>query len=190
MIEDLIKKNRSVRRFYHEEPVSIDTLRWLINLARLSASAGNLQPLKYLISNVPEKNGKIYPCLTWAGYLRYWQGPTEDERPSAYIVILGDMEISKVFGCDHGIAAQSILLGAREKGLGGCIIGAIKREKLRESLKIPDRYEALLVIALGKPKEDVVIEDVAGDGSVKYWRDDEGVHHVPKRTLEETIVDI
>lgn len=190
MIEELIKKNRSVRRFYNAEPVSIDTLRWLINLARLSPSAANLQPLKYLISHVPEKNGKIFPCLTWAGYLRYWQGPAEDERPSAYIVILGDTEISKNIGCDHGIAAQNILLGAREIGLGGCIIGAIKREELRESLNIPEKYEILLIIALGKPKEDVVIEVVASDGSIKYWRDNDGVHHVPKRTLEEIIVDI
>lgn len=134
MIEELIKRNRSVRRFYHEETLTVDTLKWLINLARLSASAGNLQPLKYMLSNNPEKNDKVFSCLSWATYLKDWTGPSVEERPSAYIIILGDTQVSRNFGCDHGIAAQNILLGAREKGLGGCMIGSINRTRLRELL--------------------------------------------------------
>ena len=122
------------------------------------------------------------------GYLKDWPGPAEGERPAAYIVILGDTEISNTFGCDHGIAAQSILLGAREKGLAGCMIGLIKREELRKVLEIPARCEILLVIALGKPKEQAVIDDVGPTGDIKYWRDSDGVHHVPKRSLEELIL--
>jgi len=188
MIEELIKKNRSCRRFYQDEAVAEETLKGLVNLARLSASAGNLQPLKYILSTDPEKNDKIFSCLTWAGYLKDWPGPPEGERPSAYIVILGDAEISINCWCDHGIAAQSILLGAREKGLGGCIIGSVNRKRLSELLKIPERYEVLIVLAIGKPREEVVIEEISAGESIKYWRDEKGVHHVPKRRLEDIII--
>jgi nitroreductase len=188
MIKDLIIKNRSCRRFHQEIPVDRNTLRDLVDLARLSPSAGNLQPLKYILTCEPEKNALIFPHLAWAGYLKDWPGPSEGERPSAYIIILGDTEITKSFGCDHGIAAQSILLGAREKGLAGCIIGLIQKEQLRKALAIPARYEILLVVALGKPNEAVVLESINSAGDIKYWRDTDGSHHVPKRSLDELIV--
>ncbi|MHC4457772.1 MAG: nitroreductase family protein [Planctomycetota bacterium] len=188
MIRDLIGKNRSFRRFYQHQPIELQTLRELVDLARLSASAANFQPLKYILSCSPEKNALIFPHLAWAGYLRDWPGPDEGERPSAYVIILGDTEISKSVDCDQAIAAQSILLGATEKGLGGCMIGSIRREQLHKALDIPSRYEILLVIALGKPGEKVVIETVGADGDVKYWRDGKGVHHVPKRALDEIII--
>jgi nitroreductase len=124
----------------------------------------------------------------WAGYLSRWSGPAEGERPSAYIVILGDTELGKDFGCDHGIAAQSIMLGATERGLGGCMIGSIDKKKLRQALDIPERYEILLILALGKPAETVVLEDVGPGGDIKYYRDEEDVHHVPKRTLDELVL--
>ncbi len=188
MIEALIKSNRSFRRFYQDEAISSDTLKWLVNLARMSASAANLQPLKYFPANDPAKNAAIFSCLAWAGYLKDWPGPEEGERPAAYLIILGDTEITKSFGCDHGIAAQSILLGAREKGLGGCMLGSIQKDRLRELFNLPERYDILLVIALGKPRETVVLEEVGPDGSIKYWRDARGVHHVPKRRLEDIIL--
>ena len=188
MIRDLIKKSRSYRRFDQEFKIDIETLRELVDLARLSAAAGNLQPLKYMLSNDPEKNDSIFQHLGWAGYLKDWRGPSERERPSAYIIVLGDTRICKSFGCDHGIACQNILLGAVEKGLGGCMIGSINRERLRTDLNIPEHFEILLVVALGKPKETVVLEDVGTDGDIKYWRDSEGVHHVPKRKLDDIIV--
>lgn len=188
MLRDLILKNRSYRRFYEEVAVGLDTLRELVDLARLSASAGNIQPLKYILSRSPQKNALIFPHLDWAGYLKDWPGPCEGERPSAYIVILGDREVNQSFGCDQGIAAQSILLGATEKGLGGCMIGSIQSEGLREALKIPQRYDILLALALGKPKETVVLETVGPTGDIKYWRDGEGIHHVPKRPLDDIIV--
>ena len=188
MIKDLVLKNRSYRRFYQETAIDLETLRKLVDLARLSASGGNIQPLKYILSCDPEKNALIFPHLRWAAYLKDWPGPPEGEMPSAYIIILGDKNISAQFGCDYGIAAQSILLGATEKGLGGCMIATIRREELRRDLEIPANYEILLAIALGKPKEIVVLETVGPDGDIKYWRDEEGKHHVPKRPLDEIIV--
>jgi nitroreductase len=188
MIENLITKNRSCRRFFQKEPIPAETLRGLVNLARLSASAANLQPLRYILSNDPHKNELIFSCLAWAGYLKDWSGPPEGERPSAYIVVVGDTDIAKTFATDLGIAAQSILLGAREANLAGCMIGSIKKEVLRELLHIPERFEIILVIALGRPKETVVLEDIAPGGSIKYWRDAHGTHHVPKRALDEIIL--
>jgi len=188
MLEDLVLKNRSYRRFHQDVPVDLETLRALVNLARLSASANNLQPLKYILSCEPETNALIFPHTRWAGYLKDWPGPAEGERPAAYIVILGDTEIRKSFGCDHGIAAQSIMLGATERGLGGCMIGSIDHDGLRQMLDIPKQYEILLVLALGKPKETVMLEEVGSDGDIRYYRDAQGVHHVPKRSLNELIL--
>jgi nitroreductase len=187
-LKELVLKNRSYRRFYQEVAVNLETLKQLVDLARLSASGANHQPLKYVLSCNPEKNATIFPQLGWAAYLKDWSGPFEGERPSAYIVILGDKKIRESFGCDHGIAAQSILLGATEQGLGGCIIATVRKEALRQVLSIPDHYEILLVLALGKPKEVVKIEVVGPDGDIKYWRDEAGIHHVPKRSLDEIIV--
>ena len=188
MIRDLISKNRSYRRFHEEVDINLQTLKELVDLARLSASAKNFQPLKYILSSDRRKNSLIFPHLVWARFLINWPGPSEGERPSAYMIILGDSEISRFWDYDAGIAAQSILLGATEKGLGGCMIANIDREGLRKALRIPPRYEILLVLVLGKPKEKVVIETVGSDGDTKYWRDGKGVHHVPKRPLDEIII--
>jgi nitroreductase len=189
MLRELVLKNRSCRRFYEDHAVERGTLEELVDLARYTASAGNLQPLKYLLSSDRRKNELIFPNLAWAGYLTDWPGPPPGERPSAYIIILGDTDIARSFGCDHGITAQTIVLGAREKELAGCIIASIKRDELRGVLRIPGRYEILLAVALGKPKEEVVIETVGADGDIKYWRDTGAVHYVPKRPLEELIVE-
>jgi nitroreductase len=188
MIKDMVLKTRSYRRFHQDIAIKSGTLRELVDLARLSASAANRQPLKYFLSHEPEKNSLIFQHLSWAGYLKEWDGPVEGERPSAYIVVLGDRDISQSFGHDAGIAIQNILLGATEKGLGGCIIGSIRRQGLRNALDIPERFEILLVLALGVPREKVVIETTGDDGDIRYWRDGGGVHHVPKRRLDDIII--
>jgi nitroreductase len=189
VIRDLILKNRSYRRFYQEVDIKLETLRELVDLARLSASARNAQPLKYILSCEPQRNSLIFPHLRWARFLTGWSSPGEGERPSAYVIILGDTEVSRFFDYDAGIAAQNIMLGATEKSLGGCMIASVDREELRKAFDIPLRYEILLVLALGKPKEKVVIETVGPSGDTKYWRDNEGVHHVPKRPLDDIIID-
>jgi len=188
MIRDLVVRNRSYRRFHEEVDIKLETLKELVDIARLSASAMNAQPLKYILSCEHQKNSLIFPHLVWATFLKTWPGPAEGERPSGYIVILGDTEISRFWDYDTGIAAQSILLGATENGLGGCMIANIRKEDLRKSLNIPERYEILLVLALGRPREKAVVEEVGSDGDTKYWRDSEGVHHVPKRPLDEIII--
>ncbi len=189
MLKDLILKNRSYRRFYQSEKISTEQLRDWVDLARNSASARNAQPLKYILSTEEEFNAQLFGQLAWAGYLSYWDGPEEGERPSAYIVIVHDTLISGNYLCDDGIAAQSILLGAVEAGFGGCIIYSVNRNKLKELLKLDDQFTIVQVIALGKPKETVVLDEIK-DGDIKYWRDENQVHHVPKRSLDELIIEI
>jgi nitroreductase len=188
LLEELIKKNRSYRRFHGDKTIKEEEIKSLINLARLSASAANKQPLKYIISNNKKMNSKIFPNLSWAGYLKDWTGPQKGERPTAYILMLGDKEISTNYWSDPGIAAQSILLGATEEGLGGCILGAVDKKNLRKELNIDERYEILYVLALGEPKEKVVLEELKPNGNIKYWKDDQKTHHVPKRKLEDIIL--
>jgi nitroreductase len=186
-LKDLILKSRSYRRFDESHQIEYKTLVSLIDLARLSPCGGNRQPLKFLIYNTPKDCSRIFPSIMWASYLTEWHGPDKGERPTGYIIILGDKSVTDVFGVDHGIAAQSIMLGAAETGLGGCMIASIKREELCNELKIPDNFELLLVLALGKPIENVIIDDVK-NGDVKYWRDDKKNHHVPKRSLADLII--
>jgi nitroreductase len=186
-LRDLVLKTRSYRRFNESEKISTRTLEELVELARLSASGANRQPLKFALFNSPEDCERIFPSILWAAYLKDWDGPEPGERPSGYIVVLGDKEIAAGFGVDHGIAAQSIMLGATEAGLGGCMIASIRRDQLRTELNIPEKFDILLILALGKPVEKVVIDDMK-EGNVKYWRDNENKHHVPKRPLSELIV--
>lgn len=189
MLKQLILHNRSYRRFDQTHSIGRQTLVELIDLARNSASGANLQPLKYYFSNQKQLNEKIFPLLKWAGYLKDWPGPKPSERPTAYIVVLGDSKISEKIDCDHGIAAQSILLGATEKGLGGCIIGSIDRSKLSTLLNLPEHLKILLLLAMGKPKETIVLE-TAEQGNICYWRDNDEIHHVPKRPLNEIVLNL
>ena len=188
MLDKLLQKNRSYRRFNQDKTISTDTLRKLVDYARLSPSSANIQPLKFYISNTSSVNKQIFHTLSWAGYLKDWHGPTNGERPSAYIIILGDTTIKKNFSIDPGICGQSIMLGAVDEGFGGCMIGSIKKEQLRNNLSIPEQYEILLVLALGEPTEEIILDDIEKNDSIKYWRDKNDIHHVPKRKLNDIIL--
>jgi nitroreductase len=187
MIKDLILKNRSYRRFYEGEKIDTKTLEEFVDLARISSCGGNLQSLKYYLSNNETENEIIFNNIKWAAYLKDWDGPEKGERPSAYILMLNDTEISKNLLWNHGIAATNILLGAVEKGLGGCMLGSVNKANIANELKIDSRYEIVMVIALGKPKEIVKLEPMINN-DVKYYRDENQVHHVPKRDLNDIIV--
>ena len=187
-VTELLKANRSYRRFHEDRPLDRQTLIGLVELTRLCPSAANRQPLKYVLACSPQQNAKIFPYLRWAGALTDWPGPAEGERPTGYVIILGDMEVAEHFNVDPGIVAQSRLLAAVEQGVGGCMVGSIDRAGLRRELDVPDRFAILLVIALGKPKETVVLEDAKDPQDLDYWRDARGVHHVPKRPLSELLV--
>jgi nitroreductase len=186
MLSALVLKNRSYRRFDSSVAVPSATLVNLVDLARLCPSSRNQQALKFMLFNRKELCDKIFTGLAWAGYLKEWPGPSQEERPAAYIVILGDKTLGSSFSTDLGITAQTMMLGAVEAGYGGCMIGSFKREYLDQLLGISDQMEILLVLAVGKPVEEVAIEPVK-DNDIRYWRDSRQVHHVPKRSVEELI---
>jgi len=186
--QKLVKQNRSCRRFDNHHKIDPQTLEELVDLARHCASAGNKQPLKYILSTSKQKNDQIFSCLGWAAYLTDWKGPEKAEQPTAYIVVMGDKTVADNFWCDHGIAAQTILLGARAQGLAGCMFGSIHIKRLADFLHIDDHLEVKLVIALGKPAETIIIDEVDANGDIRYFRDENQVHHVPKRKLSDLIV--
>ena len=191
MFKELVRKNRTYRRFYEEVPVEKETLLELIDLARTVPSTANSQALKFVLCYEKEIKEKVFSCLIWAGALPDWDGPKEGERPAAYIIVLCDQTLGKNKQIDDGIVSQTIMLGAVEKGLGGCIFGSVKRAELAEALGIDtSRYTIDLVLALGKPKEEVKIIPVKEDGSTKYYRDENQIHYVPKRSLEDLIVTV
>ena len=188
MFRELVEKNRSYRRFRQTPAVTRADLEDLVDTARIAASGGNLQPLSYFLSADEKSNASIFGLLRWAGYLTDWDGPVEGERPTGYIVILRNNEVTTNFIIDHGIAAEVIRLAAAEKGWGSCIMGSLDRQKMRESLGIPTAFEILLVIAVGTPGETIRLEKIDEDGNIKYWRDEKQVMHVPKRALKDVII--
>ncbi len=187
MLKDIIRRNRSYRRFYEAERITEDQLKSWVDLARLSPSARNAQPLKYILVTEKALCDQVFPLLAWAGYLKNWGGPVPGERPAAYIVMLLDRQIATNCLCDDGIAAQSIMLGAAEAGYGGCIVASVNRMELRKLFSLDDHYELIQVLALGRPAETVVLEEMK-EGDCKYWRDEKSIHHVPKRSLDELIL--
>lgn len=183
---DLIKKNRSYRRFDAHYKIVEDDLFQLIEHARLSASARNQQSLKYILVLSENKKDELFPTLKWAGYLRDWHGPEPHQRPSAYVIVCNDASIATNHFCDEGIAMQSILLAAAEKDLGGCIIAAFDKNAVRNMFDIPANLDILNVLALGKPDETIIIDNLTND-NYEYYRDGDDAHHVPKRGINEII---
>lgn len=190
MIEDLLKKNRTYRRFDGNFKIEKSLLEEVVSLYRYCSSGANAQPLKFLITADEKANNEVFKNLAWAGYLANWNGPKEEERPTAYIVILGDKNISSNFYWDHGLVAQSFLLALVEQGLGGCMFAAVNKEGIQKAFHLSEHLEILMVIAIGKPIEEVVLEEMKNPTDFKYWRDENLVHHVPKRTLEDVLIDI
>jgi len=186
MLKELVKKNRSYRRFDGNYHIDNSIIIELISLTRFCASAANLQPVRYHVSNSPAMNDKIFKTLSWAGYLNDWDGPSESEKPSAYITLLAE-STPKYLLCDAGIVCQTMLLGAVEYGLGGCIIGSIDRHRLKSELQFSGNYNIILALALGKPTENVVITDTSDETKFKYFRKND-THFVPKLVKEKLIV--
>lgn len=189
MFQQLVEKNRSYRGFDESVTMTTKQLEELVALARICPCGVNRQPLKYFISADKSLNDVIYPCITWAGLLK-GRLPYPNTKPAGYIVICADTNIApnpSATATDVGIVAQTMLLGATEMGLGGCMLGAVDMKKLAEIIKLDPQYVIRLVLAIGKPNETVVLTE-AIDGDVKYYRTDDDIHYVPKRPLSELII--
>jgi nitroreductase len=188
MIYELIKNTRSVRAF-GEKKISKEEIKELIECARLSAAARNFQGIKYITVIQEENCKKLFPLMTWASSVKW--NPTETEGPTAYIMMCSDKNLpllEKLLYCDIGIASQNILLKAREMGYGGCMLGAFNKDKVKDAMSIGDDYQVEIIIALGEQAEEIKLID-SENGETSYFRDENNVHYVPKRTLEELIID-
>ena len=185
MLKDLVKKARSYRRFDNSYVISDEVIFDLVDTARLTPSAANRQQLKYIVSNTSNQNELIYPHLNWAGYLLDWNGPEPEQRPSAYIILYTDADLTPLVSFDAGIIGQTIQLTATSMELGACMIASFDKNKLKKVLNLSPEQEIVLVIALGKPDETIVLTDVKEDGCIKYYRDEKSVHYVPKRKIED-----
>ena len=191
MIKDLIKKNRSVRGYDNSRDVTIEELREMVDCARLSASSVNMQPLKYILVNTVDGKARVLKQVSFAAKLSTLKLPHRGSEPMAYIVICQDEQISKSetgFLRDVGIAAQSITLAATELGLGACMLGYFSPDKLRQALDLSENLKPQLVISLGKSVEDVRIVEIEEGESTDYYRDEAGIHYVPKRKLDDVII--
>ncbi len=186
MLKDLVLKNRSYRRFHQERRITEEQLRRWIEISHMTPSGGNVQPLRFRMVTGEDECGKVFEQLAWAGYLTDWAGPVEGERPSAYVVLLAKAGTNCAW--DEGIVSQTLLLAAVEEGYGGCILANVKRDACKEALAIPQEYDIKLVIALGAPKEEVVLTTVSSEDSIKYYRDENRTHYVPKIAVDEIIL--
>lgn len=91
----------------------------LVGLARVSPSPANLQALVWLVSD-EEECEQVFNDVKFGGYLKDWGGPAEGERPSGYIIILGDDDIKPIFKIDVYVQRRRYYC-AVEQGFGGCM---------------------------------------------------------------------
>jgi len=188
-IEEIIYKRRTIRRF-KQDPLPIETLKKLVDFARVAPMAKNVQALEFIIIQKPEMREKLFPLVNWASSLPLEERTPESGRePTAYIVVLVNTDIKRPFvDFDTGAAVENILLGAVKFGLGSCWMASIKAKKIRTLLEIPEHYDIKQVISLGVPDEESVMEPYSD--SFKYWKDRDGKMHVPKRNLDDIIIKI
>ena len=180
-----VLKRRTIRRFL-QKPLSRDFLKRLVNAGRLAPSGANLQPLEFIVVEDKVLLGKVFATLKWAAYIAPAGDPPQGKRPVVYIVVLINKEIKKEKGeVDAAAAIENMILVATDEGVGCCWLGSIDRDKLAEILHVPEAFLIDSVVALGYPDEAPVVE-VATD-SIKYWKDEQGVLHVPKRKIDQVI---
>ena len=191
MLKDLILKNRSYRGFDESYTFSRKQMEAYIDGARFCPSSKNLQALKFFAAYEKKDVDSIQPLVRWAAQLPDITLPHPGHCPTGFIVICQDTDVSSnlnMFQRDAGIVAQTMLLLAAEEGLGGCMIGNFAAGKLAEALKLPENIRPQLVVALGRPDEKIVLTDVGPDGSTVYYRDENDIHYVPKRSLDELML--
>ena len=189
MLHKLVLGSRSKRSFMPDKGIPYDILKGLCDTARNCPAAMNMQPLKYKIVQDDEEIAALLGITRWATALEK-KFPPENHTPTAFIVICHDKDIVEekpIFMIDVGIVAQTMMLAAHEKGYGGCIIGSAGSDVIKETLSLPENLVPKLILGLGVPDEQVVLTE-ATDGQVKYYRDSNDIHYVPKRPLDEIII--
>jgi nitroreductase len=183
LVYDTICSRRSVRKFL-QTPVSMDTLMHMVNAARLAPSAANQQPCEFIVVMESGMVDAMFPYLKWADAISPFGIPGELERPTAYILVLIDLHKKKKGGeVDAAAAIENMLLTAAEEGMGTCWLGSFSHKKIKGQFRIPHHMKLQAVVAVGFPAERPLTVEM--HSSMKYWKDEHGVLHVPKRKLED-----
>lgn len=191
MLKDLVMKNRSYRGYKADRRITREELTELVDYTRYCASSINAQPLVYYLAYEADEVAEIQKNTIWARALPDITLPHEGKCPTAFIIIMLDKNIDDSpakYQKDVGIVAQTILLAAVEKGLGGCMIGSFSLDSIKKVLNLDEHLQPMLVVAIGEPDEEIVLEEIEKGGSIKYYRDEKDVHHVPKRKLEDIVM--
>ena len=184
----LVEEARTCRRFYEDRPLSLNDLEWLVDCARLTPSARNAQVLRFIVVGPGQTCRELFSLTRWAGALKDWGGPFPGERPTGFVAILTPQDGGEMVAYDVGIAAQTIQLAATSRNWGCCIIYSFDRQKVPALLHVPEGMKTALVLGLGAAKEQRVVAPMPADGGTAYWRDAQGLHHVPKRALDDLIL--
>ena len=144
---EAIQKRKSNRSF---EPttVSKETLEKLLEAARLSPSAGNIQPWHFIAVTDAKKRKALSKGL-FAQFLA--------DTP-AVIVLCGDEAASPDwYVVDVALAGENMVLAATAEGLGTCWVGSFDEKDVKALLGIPENLRVVALLAIGYAKEKVSI---------------------------------
>ena len=183
-VKTAVLNRRSIRKF-EQKPIEDEKLVQLVDLARFHATGGNTQPLSYAIVTKDPMKQKVFDLLAWAAYLPDYTC-TKEYQPAAYIILLRDETKTKSCMYDLGAASTIIMLAAEEMGIASCVLAAFDPKKMKPVLGLDEKWQPDLVIALGCAAQES--KAVPFDGSIKYYRDEDGNFCVPKRSLEDVLV--
>lgn len=186
--KELVKSNRTCRRYDGTKSITRQDLLDLVDLVRYTPSGMNKQALRFALVADEETKARVFDNIFWAGFLKDWDGPIEGERLGGYILVFDDNDYGRAMVEDVGIAGQTLALGARAGGKAVCIFKAFKEKEINEALGLGDNFNLLMVVAVGYPLEEVVIDDIHAGDDIKYYRDQDQVHHVPKIVTEDLLI--
>ena len=186
--KELVKANRTCRRYDGTKSITRQDLLDLVDLVRYTPSGMNKQALRFALVADEETKARVFDNIFWAGFLKDWDGPIEGERPGGYILVFDDNDYGRAMVEDVGIAGQTLALGARAGGKAVCIFKAFKEKEINEALGLGDNFNLLMVVAVGYPLEEVVIDDIHAGDDFKYYGDQDQVHHVPKIVTEDLLI--
>lgn len=180
----LLQRNRSHRAYDVSFQVREDQLRRIIGVNRYTPSARNQQVLRFRMV-LSDEAEKVLPHIRLGAALPELNLPQKGSEPRAFIIICSIAEESRFVDIDLGIAAQSMLLQATEIGLNGICIAAFDKQRIKEQFNLP--YEPLMILAIGRGKDNIVLTEIKANESHNYYRKD-GIHYVPKLSFEELII--
>ena len=174
---ETVMTRRTIRRF-KQEAIPREDLVAIVKAASYAPSAGNGQPWEFIIVDQPASVRALNQHLGWLG-----GAPPAEQAPVAHVVVLiANPKHHWAQFADGGAAIQTMALVAWDRGLGSCWIGSFKHDQVAELLDVPEQWTLMSVLALGRPAEEPVVEETAGQPRAR--RGSDGTLTVAKRALD------